>query len=222
MFAPPVFAFDDQDEISGFIRHYPFAALVINGADGPLAAHIPLAIDGGAPAGTFRLIGHVHRANPFWKSARDQRDQKALGVFCATDAYISPSFYPSKATDSRQVPTWNYERVEVRGLLTIHTEPGEVERGLRVLTDQMEAGREEPWRVDDAPEEFRTKLSRAIVGVTIDVDASSGVRKLSQNKSLVDRDGVRAGLLASPMRGARESAGAMDRLFDNGDSGSTP
>ena len=65
------------------------------------------------PNGT--LQGHVARANPLWRSAANGAE--VLVVFHGADAYVSPSSYPSKQTDGRVVPTWNYAVVHVRGTI---------------------------------------------------------------------------------------------------------
>ena len=38
-------------------------------------------------------------------------------VFRGAEAYISPSWYPSKHEAHRQVPTWNYEVVHAHGTI---------------------------------------------------------------------------------------------------------
>ena len=48
------------------------------------------------PAGGPGLLrAHVARANPLWRDSRT--DTPVLVVFQGPQAYISPSFYPSKA-----------------------------------------------------------------------------------------------------------------------------
>ena len=46
----------------------------------------------------------------------DEEQIKAAGA----EAYVSPSWYPSKHEAHRQVPTWNYELVHVRGTAHVH------------------------------------------------------------------------------------------------------
>ena len=85
------------------VRKQPLATLVI-GHEGALHAnHVPLFLDPDrGPNGT--LVGHVARANGVWPLL----PQTAVAVFHGPQAYVSPSWYPSKALDGKQVPTWNW------------------------------------------------------------------------------------------------------------------
>jgi transcriptional regulator len=62
------------------------------------------------------------------------------------------------------------------------------------LTNRHEHGRADPWQVSDAPAEYVDKLLGAIVGVEIPITRLVGKWKLSQNRSVADRQGVIAGL----------------------------
>ena len=44
-----------------------------------------------------------------------QAVEKALIVLAGPEAYVSPSFYPSKREHGKTVPTWNYEAVHLSG-----------------------------------------------------------------------------------------------------------
>ena len=69
-----------------------------------LASHLPLLLEPGeGELGT--LYGHFARANPHWRALPDSGE--VLAVFSGPDAYISPSWYPSKAEHGKVVPTWN-------------------------------------------------------------------------------------------------------------------
>jgi len=145
------------------------------------------------------LIGHVSRSNALWKMFQDQRPHVSA-IFQAGNAYVSASAYPSKRDHGRVVPTWNYIAAEARGRLTFRTEPSDACASVSALSDHMESEREAPWAVSDAPEAYIDKLAHSIVAFEIDVTALKGVRKLSQNKSETDRDGVIADLSAQASR----------------------
>jgi transcriptional regulator len=66
------------------------------------------------------IIAHVSRNNDQW---RLPVLGDALMVLHGPDAYISPSWYPSKAVDGRVVPTWNYLIAHVYGRLVVHDDP---------------------------------------------------------------------------------------------------
>jgi transcriptional regulator len=182
----PIFQDTDRDHALDFIDAHPFALVSVNGAEGPVVALVPLVLN----ADRTKLLGHIARNNAFWKAA-EATDMPASAVFQGGDAYVSPSSYPSKATDPRTVPTWNYMAVEARGAITVEPRAEAMLPYIAELTDAMESHRQVPWKLSDAPAEYIEKLSRGIVGFEITVDALTHVRKLSQNKSESDQRGVR-------------------------------
>ena len=96
-----------------------------------------------------RLLGHVARNNDQW---RLPALGEALVIVRGPDAYVSPSWYATKAEHGRVVPTWNYVTAHVHGRLVVHDDPAWVEDLVRRLTDRARgpAGTQ-PWSVDDAP-----------------------------------------------------------------------
>ena len=191
MYAPKAFALRDQKAFSETIRAYPLATLVIHGATGLRTAYVPFVIHHEDDSGIHCLLGHMARANPFWL---DADGTEVIALFGGPDAYVSPSFYPSKAEHGRVVPTWNYLRVEARGILRIEDDPARVRPYVEIPTAVFESSRPKPWSTDDAPAEFIEALFRGIVGVRIENCAMSGVSKLSQNRTDADRAGVISGL----------------------------
>jgi transcriptional regulator len=90
----------------------------------------------------------------------------------------------------------------------VYDDPAWVSDVVRRLSDHHEAGRAEPWSVDDAPEKFVAGQLRAIVGVEIAISRVESKFKLSQNRSATDVDGVIDGLRAY---GDQASADAVAR-----------
>ncbi len=198
------FRVDEKTEALAFIAAHPFATLAVNGADGPVTALVPLVIDSSGQ----NLLGHVARTNSFWQAAQ-MSEHKAVAVFQGADAYVSSSSYPSKADHGRVVPTWNYMAVEIRGNIKVETKSEAMLPFLTALTDKMESHRDLPWEVSDAPEDYIAKLSRAIVGFSLKIDEITYVRKLSQNKSEADKQGVITSLEMSENHQDRLVAHAM-------------
>jgi transcriptional regulator len=92
MYLPKHFEQTDAATLHALMRAHPLAALVRSGPDGPTADHIPLEFHaGGGACGTLR--GHVARANPLWQAASGQ---PVLAIFGGPQAYVTPSWYPSK------------------------------------------------------------------------------------------------------------------------------
>ena len=116
MYLPPHFEETRVEELHRYIVDHPLGALIINGPQGLDANHLPFELDAGA--GTHgRLFAHVARANPLWQDAKN--GDEVLVIFSATNAYISPNWYPSKHEEHRLVPTWNYQAVHAHGRITI-------------------------------------------------------------------------------------------------------
>jgi transcriptional regulator len=193
MYNPPAFAKDDPAALLEAVSAHPFATLVVNGAQGPVAAYAPLAAEVDGEGQIVGLVGHVARANPFWQGA-DQAP--VLAIFAGPDGYVSPSFYPSKEEHGRVVPTWNYVRIEARGTLTVERDPARLRAFIDAPTALMEAQRARPWSAADAPEDYLESQLRGIVGVRLSVTEIHGKWKLSQNKSPADQEGVIRGVRA--------------------------
>lgn len=195
MYLPAHFAQQDPAALQALVQAHPLATLVSStGPDGLTADHVPLMFD--AASGCLR--GHVARANPLWQHADGQA---VLAIFRGPQAYVSPSWYPSKAEHHKVVPTWNYAVVHAHGPLQVVHDAPWLHTLVTQLTTQHEAPRATPWAVTDAPEPFIDQMLRAIVGIQIPVQRWVGKWKLSQNRSAADRDGVARGLVAdqSPM-----------------------
>lgn len=187
MYLPRHFAQEDPAALHALMRAHPLAMLVSIGADGLTADHVPLSFD----PSTSRLQGHVARANPLWRHADGQ---PVMAVFRGPEAYVSPSWYPSKAVHHKVVPTWNYAVVHAHGRLQAVDNAPWLHTLVSQLTAEHESSRDRPWGVDDAPPDYIQQMLGAIVGIEIGVERLIGKWKLSQNRSAEDRDGVRRGL----------------------------
>jgi transcriptional regulator len=130
-----------------------------------------------------------------------------LVIVRGPDAYVSPTWYASKAEHGRVVPTWNYSSVHLSGTVELVDDPEELRDLVGWLTDRHEHARPDPWSVDDAPAAFVAGQLRAIRGVIVHLDRVEAKAKLSQNRSLADRVGVVSGLLAEG--GSAEVSDAM-------------
>ncbi|MEZ5720191.1 MAG: FMN-binding negative transcriptional regulator [Burkholderiaceae bacterium] len=199
------FQVQDAATLHALVRAQPLATLVVAHEGALHANHIPLFLDPDrGPHGT--LVGHVARANGLWPLLPQKG---AVAVFHGPQAYVSPSWYPSKALDGKQVPTWNYAAVHAHGRLSAFDDPERLRAMLHTLSEQHEAHRPAPWRVDDAPPDYVAKLLRAIVGIELAVERWEGIWKISQNRTETDRAGVVQGLRAEGAPGAQAMAGLM-------------
>ena len=195
MYLPGHFEQPDAAALHALMREHPLAALVTITPDGLTADHLPLELD--TSAGTHgTLHGHVARANPLWRLAAGS---PVLAIFRGPQAYVSPSWYPSKAQTHKVVPTWNYAVVHAHGVLEAVDDAPWLRTLVGRLTDHQEAPRSAPWAVDDAPPDYVQQMLRAIVGIRIPLTRLVGKWKVSQNRSEADRLGVVQGLGDDPM-----------------------
>lgn len=208
MYLPEHFVETRQSELHRLLREHPLGILVTATSGVLDADHLPFELD--ASIGAQGLLrAHVARANPVWQHADGK---EVLVIFRGSEAYISPNWYPSKHESHRQVPTWNYQVVHVRGRLRVRDDERFVRGLVSRLTRTHEAGEEKPWKMTDSSQEYIAQMLAAIVGIEIEISAITGKSKLSQNKEARD---VRSVVEHLQQQGAGELAGSMaDRLRD--------
>ncbi len=185
------------------LREHPLGMLVRHGPEGLDADHVPFEFEP-VPGALGRLSAHVARNNPLWQQC--PAGTPVMVVFRGAEAFVSPSWYPSKHEAHRQVPTWNYEVVHVHGTLTVRDDERFVRGLVARLTRAHEAGEARPWKMSDSAPEFIDTLLRNIVGIEVTITSMVGKSKLSQNKEARDRLGA-AHVLAE--RGREELAQRM-------------
>lgn len=191
MYLPSHFAEERLDLLHATMRDHPFATLVTQGPDGVVADHLPLLLHAEAD-GCGILHGHVARANPVW--CNHPADVDVLVIFQGPQAYVTPSWYPTKHEHGKAVPTWNFQVVHATGRLRSIDDAGWKRDMLDALTRCHEAGFADPWQLADAPADYIDSMLKAIVGIEIRITRLQGKFKMSQNQSAGNRAGVVAGL----------------------------
>jgi transcriptional regulator len=190
VYEPAHFIEDRTEVMHDLIRAHPLGLLVCNGEDGPVANPVPFLV-GTDQSGTV-LKAHLARANDQWKLLETVRT--VLVVFQGPQAYVTPSWYATKAETGMVVPTWNYCIVQARGTVRVHHDAEWLAGQVGTMTDRHEAGRAKPWAVSDAPDRYIAMQLRAIVGIEIAVSELKGKWKVSQNRPVADRQGVAGGM----------------------------
>jgi transcriptional regulator len=193
MYLPAAHREDDLDRQHALIRARPLGLLITNGPGGLMANAAPFVLRAGT-SGFGALALHLARANPQWREL--EAAPEALCVFQDADAYITPSWYPTKHETGKAVPTWNYVAVHAHGRARVVHDRDWLRTLVTELTDIHEAGRATPWKVADAPDDYIDAMLGAIAGVEIEITRIEGKWKVSQNRPAVDRSGVVAGLRA--------------------------
>lgn len=200
MYIPAHFAAEPR-VVTDLLTNHGAADLITQTDEGLLATMLPFIYE--QSAGEHgALYGHVARNNDQW---RTPVTGEALAIVRGPDAYISPSWYATKAEHGRVVPTWNYVTAHVYGDLIVHDDVRWLEAIVRRLTDKHEQAKGgELWSVDDAPRAYIEGQLRAIVGLELRITRIQAKTKLSQNRPQADIEGVVAGLTArGDERGAR-------------------
>ena len=210
MYTPSHFA-AGTDAVRNLLARPAAANLITMTPRGLLATLLPFTFDPSV-GDLGALHGHLARNNTQWS---EPVTGEALVIVQGADAYISPSWYASKAEHGRVVPTWNYSTAHVYGRLVVHDDPAWLAGQVRGLTELHEAQFEHPWAVDDAPERFVAGQLRAIVGIQVEVEKVEAKRKLSQNRSEADRTGVVAGLRSERAESPRGEAQVADRMAED-------
>jgi transcriptional regulator len=205
----PAFREERDDVLHAAIRALHFGLLVTRNDDGFATSYLPWQLDATrGPHGV--LVGHLARYNPQWQVPAGGAD--ALVVFQGPHAYVSPSWYPGKHEDPRQVPTWDYLAVEARGRITAFDDETRLYDLLTCLVDRNEAQREHRWRISDAPDDYVREQMHHIVGIELEIENLIGRYKLSQNRNVADREGARAGLAAAPSEREHDVAKAIEAV----------
>ena len=180
MYRPTAFAEDRLDVLHDFIRANPLGNVITGGPGGLLANLIPVSLHDAGEKGMLRL--HLAKANPQVASLESR--QEVLVTFGGAQAYVTPSWYPTKQRHGKVVPTWNYAVVQVYGTPQVIDDAAWLRAQIDDLTVAAEADQAHPWQVGDAPEEFIHNLLKAIVGIEIPIDRIEGKFKVSHDAIL--------------------------------------
>ena len=200
MHTNPAFRQTPRGANLAFARARGFGLLTMNGADGPLLAHVPflLSVDGA----TADL--HLARSNPI---ARAPLPAAAVIAVAGPDAYISPDWYGLED----QVPTWNYVAVHLRGRL--HPLPPETLRDhADALSARFEAelAPKAPWVSTKMADGTMDRMMRMILPFRLVISTIDGTWKLNQNKPAEARLAAATALEA---RGGEPAATALAHLM---------
>jgi transcriptional regulator len=190
MYVPTAFEIESLAELHDMIRACALAWLVTRSEEGLQANPVPLFLD--SSEGKFgTLYGHLARGNHQWRSSTGGT---AMALFMGPNAYVTPSWYPTKAATGKVVPTWNYLAVEAHGSIEFFNDPERLREVVTRLTRLHEQQRPSPWALTDAPADFITSQLHNIVGIRMAITGMDGKRKMSQNRNAEDRAGVIEGL----------------------------
>ena len=207
MYLPKHFEETRAPELHRFLEHNSLATVVIAGRSGLTADHIPLALRV-ADGAEGSLVGHVARGNPLWREATPAIP--CLAIFHGRHHYISPNGYVTRTETGKVVPTWNYEVVQVSGMLHAIEDPAWLHAVLTAASSTYEADQRKPWTMAEAPADYLEGMMRAIVGIRLEITGMVGKFKLSQNQPAANR----ASLLVSLRERGDADAVAMAEAIE--------
>ena len=210
MYIPKHHEETDRDVLHALIRAHPLGAWATL-CDGELVVnHVPFLLEAAHEAnGT--LVGHVARANPVWRAF--SRTSRSIVSFQGVDAYVTPSWYPTKHAHGRAVPTWNYAVVHVHGVPRVIEDRDWLLCHVTQLTKANEHDQLMPWQVADAPTDYIDRMLDMIVGIEIPVETLVGKWKVSQNRPTADKLGVVDGLTARAGANDARMAALVNRFI---------
>ncbi|HEY4149350.1 MAG TPA: FMN-binding negative transcriptional regulator [Chitinophagaceae bacterium] len=174
MYPPPYYKEKDRAVLIAFMREHPF--VIVSGSDGdnkPVATHIPLLPE--EKDGKLFLYGHVQRRTDHQLAF--EQNPRVLAIFTGPHAYISASWY----TNPQMASTWNYMTVHASGTLRFLDDAALLDL-LAKTTNHFEQTPQSPALVEKMPEEYVSRMMKAIVAFEIEVTALDNVFKLSQNR----------------------------------------
>ena len=193
------FLVEDPAILGQLISEYPLATIVGN-LDGHFEVnHLPLMLS----EDNSKLYGHVARTNPLTKVAQND-SPSVTAIFNGPNAYVTPSWYPTKQETGKVVPTWNYAVVHAEGSIKLIDDPDWLRSHVAQMTDIHEPTYQSTWKLADAPEEYVQMMLKAIIGIEIDIQSLIGKFKLSQNQPAQNYDAVLKQLEKSPQEALQE------------------
>lgn len=175
MYNLPYFKEKDQQVVLDFIHQHPFA--FIAGCDEnnkPVATQIPVFIE--KRNGKLFLSGHIMKQTDHHKAF--EKNPNVLCVFTGHHSYVSATWY----SNPHQASTWNYMSVHVKGQIKFLDEAALIEVLQKTSLHFENNNEHSSTAYDNLPDDYRSRLLKAIVAFEVEVQTIDNVFKLSQNR----------------------------------------
>ncbi len=195
MYIADYFKNQNSREIAQVINDFSFASIVSKDLDDEIfISHIPIL----AKFEEERLVtlsGHFAQRNPHVEYLKAKPN--ATLIFHGPHSYISPKWYRS----GRDVPTWNYVVVHVKGRVEFNSSSRDLIQLLSKLSQKNEGSDPSAWRFE-LPADLKDEksLMAAIISFQLAPSSIESKFKLSQNRSIEDQDGILEGLAESDFK----------------------
>ncbi len=184
------------------MKQYPFGTLISIKDNTPYITHIPL-IHKADGSKYGKLLAHIDKYNPQVATLLDNNEVTA--IFHGPDCYISPATYSTK-----QLPTWNYLIVHIKGIVKRYTNPEQVKDTIIDMTSFLEAPEHRYTLAADNP-----RMEAAIdyiVGFEIEITDWEGKFKFSQDKNKKDQELAKTALIKSQQQ---DISMFLNAIYDN-------
>ena len=187
MYTPHAFRFQDDQEMIRFIQQYSFATMVTCLDTIPVATQLPFLVEDRTDK--LLLSSHFAVAND---QAKHIVNDTSLIIFTEPHAYISPQHYDKKES----VPTWDYIAVHAYGKARLLTDDRSKIQLLERMIHYYDPVYMHQWK--ELSDTFKSRMIKGIVAFEMEVTQLQGQKKLSQNKTVAEREKIAVHLANSP------------------------
>jgi transcriptional regulator len=179
MYTPAAFRFEDRPEMIRFMQRYSFATIITCIGSTPVATMIPFVI--AEHSSSLLLRSHFSALNT---QAKHIEENESLVIFNGPHAYISPAHYDKKES----VPTWDYITVQARGKAQIVRDELLKKQMLEEMISFYDQDYQQQW--ETLPEKYVHGMMKGLVAFELQVESLAGQQKLSQNKTIAERNRI--------------------------------
>ena len=200
MYIPKIYRNEDTELMKEIISENGFA-LLISDQEKLAATHsMFLMIESD---GEFYLETHISKGNLQAKVLKD--GDEVLCDFLGAHSYISSSWY-----DHKNVSTWNYEAVQIRGKIKLMTDE-ELYEHLRKLTFKYEKVQKCPMLVENMGDDYVRKEMKGAFGINIFPTEIYVASKLSQNRNEANAERIISKLIETEDSDSKKIAEKMKK-----------
>lgn len=198
MYIPKIYRSEDQKLMKEIISENGFA-LLISDKEKLSATHSMFLLNETEEG--FYLETHISKGNFQAKVLKD--GDEVLCDFLGANSYISSSWY-----DHKNVSTWNYEAVQIRGKIRLMTDD-ELYEHLRKLTFKYEKAQKCPMLVENMGDDYVRKEMKGAFGISVFPTEIHIASKLSQNRDEVNAQRIISNLMESEDADSKKIAEKM-------------
>lgn len=179
MYIPKNYLQTDRKAIIQFMQKYSFATVISADGNMPVATHLPVLVY--EENEEVILVSHLAKANPHGDAILNK---PVLTIFSQPHAYISPKFYEKE----QNVPTWNYIAVHAYGNAMLITDDAGKLKLLEETIINYEEAYLKQW--NNLSMDYKLKMLNGITAFKINVTELQAKNKLSQNKTVTERQNI--------------------------------